>query len=44
MEKLCQQFEEKLCKLLSFLTQLPSELETIADEFKKCAYCNCFGK
>jgi hypothetical protein len=32
MEKLCQQFEEKLCKLLSFLTHLPSELETIADE------------
>ncbi|MEO6721674.1 MAG: hypothetical protein ABIN67_15000 [Ferruginibacter sp.] len=32
MEKLCQQFEEKLCKLLSFLTQLPCELEMIADE------------
>jgi hypothetical protein len=32
MEKLCQQFEDKLCNLLSFLTQLPCELEIIADE------------
>jgi hypothetical protein len=27
-----KQFEDKLCNLLSFLTQLPSELEIIADE------------
>ena len=32
MEKLCKQFEDKLCNLLSFLTQLPCELEMIADE------------
>ncbi|MES2891700.1 MAG: hypothetical protein V4725_06795 [Bacteroidota bacterium] len=32
MEKICQNFEEKLCTLLSFLTQLPAELEMIADE------------
>jgi hypothetical protein len=32
MEKLCKQMEEKLCKLLSFLTQLPEQLEMIADE------------
>ena len=32
MEKLRHQLEEKLCKLLSFLTQLPCELEMIADE------------
>ena len=32
MEKICQKFEEKLCTLLSFLTQLPAELEMMADE------------
>ena len=32
MEMLCKKFEYKLCTLLSFLTQLPSELEMIADE------------
>lgn len=32
MEKLCKQLEDKLCTLLSFLTQLPAELEMIADE------------
>ena len=32
MEKICQKFEEKLCALISFLTQLPAELEMIADE------------
>lgn len=32
MEKLCSQLEDKLCKLLSFLTQLPGKLEMIADE------------
>ena len=32
MEKLHKQFEDKLCTLLSFLTQLPCELDMIADE------------
>jgi hypothetical protein len=32
MEKIRQKFEDKLCTLLSFLTQLPAELEMIADE------------
>ncbi|MCW3090371.1 MAG: hypothetical protein JWP81_1440 [Ferruginibacter sp.] len=32
MERLCKQAEDKLCTLLSFLTQLPGELEMIADE------------
>ncbi|MEO7767716.1 MAG: hypothetical protein ABIS01_09830 [Ferruginibacter sp.] len=32
MERLCKQVEDKLCTLLSFLTQLPVELEMIADE------------
>jgi len=29
---LCTQKEDKLCRLLSFLTQLPGKLEMIADE------------
>lgn len=32
MEKLCKFTEDKLCTLLSFLTQLPGQLEMIADE------------
>ncbi len=32
MERLCKQMEDKLCTLLSFLTQLPCKLEMIADE------------
>ncbi len=32
MEKLCRYTEDKLCTLLSFLTQLPCQLEMIADE------------
>lgn len=32
MERLCKKVEDKLCTLLSFLTQLPCKLEMIADE------------
>lgn len=32
MERLCNNIEDKLCTLLSFLTQLPDKLEMIADE------------
>jgi len=32
MERLCKQVEDKLCTLLTFLTQLPGKLEMIADE------------
>ena len=32
MEKLCKQTDDKLCVLLSFLTQLPEKLEMVADE------------
>ncbi|MEO5889243.1 MAG: hypothetical protein ABIQ31_03270 [Ferruginibacter sp.] len=32
MERLCRKMEDKLCSLLSFLTQLPGKLEMIADE------------
>lgn len=32
MERLCKKMEDKLCILLSFLTQLPGKLEMIADE------------
>ena len=32
MQRLCKQVEDKLCTLLSFLTQLPGKLEMIADE------------
>ncbi len=32
MERLCKQIEDKLCTLISFLTQLPGKLEMIADE------------
>lgn len=32
MERLCKQMEDKLCLLLSFLTQLPGKMEMIADE------------
>jgi hypothetical protein len=32
MDKLCRQIEDKLCKTLSFLTQLSFTIESIADE------------
>src|SRR5689334_4028317 len=43
MEMLCQQKEEKLCMLLSILTQLPGKLEMIADEIDNENLKNAFS-
>ena len=40
---LCQQKEEKLCMLLSILTQLPGKLEMIADEIDNENLKNAFS-